>query len=249
MVKITKKNTKKKTRLRRFSHDNLVESMSETPTVSSVTGTLISVKRESNNNNNRISDNNNNSHLRMSYHKEFLFKTMLFLATFCISFAFAASASNISTVNIASHNLHGFKKSSTYHKACLQSHPGIWMAQELWLTEKQLQQLTTLGTQFTARSGMQEAISAGILTGRPFGGVSIAWSPQLNHLVNPLSNYVHKRVVGIEFKDGDKNILILCTYMPYYNASRRAECLSETTDVLTMLEAIITDHPISIISL
>ena len=61
------------------------------------------------------------------------------------------------------------------------------MGQELWLTERQLSTMSNLGTQFTARSAMEDAISTGIFRGRPFGGVSIAWSPKLNPFIRPLT--------------------------------------------------------------
>ena len=95
------------------------------------------------------------------------FVLTLFLVTLCQSETF-----NSKSILVASHNLHSFKTSSAYHKACLNKHGGIWMAQELWLTEKQLPLLHQLDTQFIARSGMEEAVSAGVLRGRPFGGVS-----------------------------------------------------------------------------
>ena len=120
--------------------------------------------------------------------------TNLFLSiflSFCISMTFAAT-----TITIATHNLHGFKKCSSYHRSCLQRHEGVWMGQELWLTEKQLSTMSNLGAQFTARSAMEDAISSGILRGRPFGGVSIAWSPNLNSFIRPLTNFRHKQVVG-----------------------------------------------------
>ena len=91
------------------------------------------------------------------------------------------------------------------------------MAQELWLSEQQLPLLQQIVTQFVARSGMEDAISSGIYPGRPFGGVSIAWSPSLDHLITPLSNFRHKRVVGIEFKGGEKDFLLICAYLPFYN--------------------------------
>ena len=100
-----------------------------------------------------------------------------------------------------------------------------------------------LGMQFVARSGMEEASSSGILVGRPFGGVSITWSPDLNHLITPLSDFRHKRVVGAELKTVDLNVLLLCIYMPYFNPSRRAECITETIDSISMLETIIDQHP------
>ena len=78
------------------------------------------------------------------------------------------------------------------------------MAQEHWLSDKQLPMLQQLGMQFVARSGMEDAVSYGILTGRPFGGVSILWSSDLDHAITPISNFCHKCVVGIEIKDDRK---------------------------------------------
>ena len=117
--------------------------------------------------------------------------------SFCLFLTFAATLTNIT---VASHNLHSFKKSGAYHKACVERHGGLWMGQELWLSEKQLPMLQQLGSQFVARSGMEDAASGGIMLGRPFGGVSITWSPDLNHLISPISNFRHKRIVGVELK-------------------------------------------------
>ena len=117
------------------------------------------------------------------------------------------------------------------------------MAQELWLTEKQLTQLHQLGTQFVARSGMEEAVSSGVLRGRPFGGVSIAWSSDLNHVITPLPNYKHKRVVPIELHSSDKNLILISVYMPFFDTNNRTKCMAETTDAMAMVDLIITDHP------
>ena len=56
--------------------------------------------------------------------------------------------------------------------------------------------MSNLGTQFTARSAMDDAISAGIFRGRPFGGVSIAWSQKLNPYIRPLTTFVIKEWWG-----------------------------------------------------
>ena len=112
-----------------------------------------------------------------------------------------------------SHNLHGFKKSGEYHKNCIQKYGGIWFSQELWLQEKQLVQLQQLGTQFTAHSGMEKAVSAGILRGRPFGGVCISWSPDLNHVIKPVSNFRHRRVVAAELSAQNGNFLLMSVYI------------------------------------
>ena len=164
------------------------------------------------------------------------------ILSFCLSLFFAASIATKS-VKIGSHNLHSFKKSGAYHKQCLHTHRGIWMSQELWLSEKQLPTLQQLGTQFVARSGMEESVSKGILVGRPFGGVCISWSPDLDHLISPISNFRHKRVVGLELKDGSKEYLFICAYMPFYDSSNRAACLNETADAISMIDTIIEHFP------
>ena len=117
------------------------------------------------------------------------------------------------------------------------------MGQELWLSEKQLTELHQLDAQFVARSGMEEAISSGILRGRPFGGVSLSWSKDLNHVMSPLANYRHKRVVAAELKTENESILFISIYMPFYNSSKREKCLAETKDALSMIELLIDDHP------
>ena len=159
---------------------------------------------------------------------------------FCSLLLFAAT---ISQLTVASHNLHSFKKSGAYHKSCLKKYGGIWFGQELWLSEKQLPMLQQLQTQFVARSGMENAVSNGILSGRPFGGVSIAWSSDLDHYISPISNFRHKRVVGIELKGEAKNFLLLNVYMPFYDSANRTQCMAETVDTLSMIETTIEQFP------
>ena len=107
-----------------------------------------------------------------------VFTFLSFISILCITSTFNVKSQ---TITIGSHNLHSFKTSVDYHKSCIQSHSGIWFAQEHWLSEKRLHLLHQLNTQFTARSGMEQSLSSGVMRGRPYGGVSIAWSPELNH--------------------------------------------------------------------
>ena len=162
------------------------------------------------------------------------------LMSFCLLFTFAATLSN---VVIATHNLHGFKTSSAYHKSCINSHGGVWMCQEHWLSESQIPLMQNLGCQFFARSGMEEAISSGIYRGRPFGGVGIAWSSNLDQSIVPLTSYKHKRVAAAELKLIGQPMILICVYMPFYDSSRREECLNETIDAISMVEVLIAEHP------
>ena len=162
------------------------------------------------------------------------------IITFLLSSTFNAEAKNIC---VASHNLHGFKTAGNYHKSCLDKHGGLWMGQEHWLTNKQLPQLNQLNATFIARSGMEEAVSSGVLRGRPFGGVCIAWSRDLNHVIMPLTNYKHKRVVAVEMRTKNESVIFICVYMPFLDSRKRDICRTETIESISMIESIITDHP------
>ena len=117
------------------------------------------------------------------------------------------------------------------------------MAQELWLSEQQLPQLQQLDAHYVARSGMEDAISSGPLRGRPFGGVSIAWSRDLDNVISPLLNYKHKRIVAVELKELDNNYIFISVYMPFFDSRNRETCMVETIDTISMLDIIIHDHP------
>ena len=98
-------------------------------------------------------------------------------------------------------------------------YPGIWMAQETWLSEAQIPRLKHLGVQYVAKSGVEHAVSTSILRGHPFGGVSIAWSPELNHLISSFTNYQHGRVVDVELNAGETQLLFIMVYMPQEGTS------------------------------
>ena len=139
----------------------------------------------------------------------------------CINLSQTRSHRLDTTITIGYHNLHGFKKSTAYHRSCLQRHEGVWLGQEIWLTEKQFSTMSSLGTQYVARSAMEDAISSDILRGRQFSGVSIAWSPKLNAVIKPLTKFRHKRVVGVEIDSEDNKTLIINVYMPFFDSSKR----------------------------
>ena len=164
-----------------------------------------------------------------------------FLTLYCLFITFASINKQIT---VASHNLHGFKKSSSFHKKCLEKYGGIWLAQETWLPESKLSQMCQLGVQFVAHSGMEDSITGGIMRGRPYGGVSIAWSSDLDHVVKPLVNYRHKRIVCVEAYAEPHPLLFVSVYMPYFDAGRRQECMDETIETISMLDEILADHPL-----
>ena len=84
--------------------------------------------------------------------------------------------------------------------------------------------MNDLNVEYVARSGMEDALSAGVLRGPPFVGVRISWSPDMNSLVVPLTNYKHKRIVAVELKTAETPIIIMSIYMPFFNTSKGGTC-------------------------
>ena len=82
-----------------------------------------------------------------------------FLLFLLIVFQTSITFADTIKLNVATHNLHGFKTSSDYHRSCLKRLGGVWMGQELWLSERQLSTMSSIGTQYVARSGMEDALA------------------------------------------------------------------------------------------
>ena len=175
------------------------------------------------------------------------------LSSNCLSFVFliflTSCIFNHETrdITIGSHNLHGFKTSSAYHKQCIKDYGGIWFNQEHWLTEKQIPLMKQLDSQFICRSGMEDAVSSGILRGRPFGGVGIAWSQDLDHVITPLTGYKHKRVVGVQMCTTIGKVIFMSVYMPFLDSRNREKCRTETFETMSLIGSIIEDNPHSLI--
>ena len=161
-----------------------------------------------------------------------IMSVFIIISLFLSSFTFNSENKNIT---VGSHNLHGFKTSSEYHKSCISNYGGIWFCQEHWLSNKQLPQLQKLNAQFVARSGMEDAVS--------HGGVSISWSRDLDHVITPLSDYKHKRVVAVKLTTTNESIIFVSVYMPFLDSRKREMCRAETVETIGMIETIIEDHP------
>ena len=118
--------------------------------------------------------------------------TLNIVTLFCALLTFASvNQTHTRSITVGSHNLHWFPARSNYHSSCIKSYGGVWLGQELWLSEHQLHQMNDLNVEYVARSGMEDALSAGVLRGPPFVGVRISWSPDMNSLVVLLTNYKH----------------------------------------------------------
>ena len=90
---------------------------------------------------------------------------------------------------------------------------------------------------------MEDAVSTGVYRGRPFGGVAICWSSDLNHMISPIANFKHKRVVAAEMKLSNCNVLFICVYMPFFNAGKRDQCMVEAMDAISLIDLLVDEYP------
>ena len=63
-------------------------------------------------------------------------------------------------------------------------------------------------------------------------------------MIKPLTNYRHKRIVCVEAIAEPEPLLFISLYMPFFDSSKRQECMAESIEAISMLEEILSDHPL-----
>lgn len=117
--------------------------------------------------------------------------------------------------------------------------------QETWLLPHDIPFLSTISDKFeyTGRSAVDT--SAGLLTGRPYGGVAILWRKGIFNDVTILE-CTSSRLAAIRATVGDRSIIVISVYMP----TDSTDNLPLFTEVLGEISAIVASADIeSIFSL
>ena len=110
--------------------------------------------------------------------------------------------------------------------------------QEVWLAPALMHKIQNISPDYTCYgvSAMEQAVSAGLLKGRPFGGVNILVHKSLNGVVSHASPF--ERVVSIELC----GILFMNVYMPCEDGSVAAlnlvhEILANVSNIIENSDA------------
>lgn len=111
--------------------------------------------------------------------------------------------------------------------------------QELWLLPEDIPFLGSIDAnfEFTGKSAVDTG--AGILRGRPYGGVALLWRKSLFTSVSVV-NCNSARIVGIKIVLSDRELLVFSVYMPVDTA----ETLTDFTECLGEIAAIVEDSQI-----
>ena len=114
----------------------------------------------------------------------------------------------ISTYNCQSSN----RNAGGIHKLCESS--DIVFLQEHGLFSADLPSLNTIHSDFSSFGVSSMDPSAGLIAGRPFGGVAVLWRNSLGQHVKPVM-YDDDRIIGLECFLEDIKMLLIGVYLPY----------------------------------
>ena len=152
-------------------------------------------------------------YLANKFSLSFLFFCFLFLHLLYMSLCLPVMANEFS---ILSYNLHGFGSGLGMLPDLCKLHTVV-AVQEHWLSDDGLMKLNDIdiNCRSYAVSAMTDTLSAGYLTGRPYGGVGIIWHKNLGNRVSLLGSDSTKRCIAIKIKISDSlEVVIVNVYLP-----------------------------------
>lgn len=137
------------------------------------------------------------------------------------------------TYKMVSFNCKNVKRSSESIKDLCKS-CDIIALQETWLLPEEISYLGNIDIDFGSTGTSAIDTSAGILVGRPFGGVAILWRKSVFSDVSVIKTD-NPRVCAIKLICNNRTIIVMSVYMP----TERAENMVEFTECLGLVSAIV----------
>ena len=128
-------------------------------------------------------------------------------------------------LKLSSFNLHGFRNGlSMLNELC--NTCSLIGVQEHWLRNDELDKLALAHPDFNhaAVSGMDKAMSRGLLVGRPFGGIGFLWHNSLTKHIQIVKRDPEGRCMILKLSVAGHSLLVCNLYLPCFDG---ADCLSE----------------------
>lgn len=116
------------------------------------------------------------------------------------------------------------------------SYADVIALQETWLLPDDLPYLAVIHKDFEGTGTSAVDTSAGILRGRPYGGVALLWRKTVFSCVSVIP-CVNSRIAAIRITINDRSVLVINVYMP----TDCKENIPEFTDCLSTVSAIIDE--------
>lgn len=142
---------------------------------------------------------------------------------------------HMSSYTFVSFNCKSVKRSiDSIRELCRSS--DIIALQETWLRQDELTFLSTIDSEFEYTGTSAMDMTAGMLRGRPYGGVALLWRSAVFQQVSliPCDN---PRLCAVNITTSDGPIVVVCVYMPCDSKDN----LPEFTDCLSEVSALIDE--------
>ena len=147
------------------------------------------------------------------------------------------------SLRVTSYNCRNLKSSIDNVRQLCDTHDIIFL-QETWLTNDELSLLKCLHVDFYADGVSAMDTTSGIQIGRPFGGIGMLWRKSIGACIQ-VHKYNDNRIMGIEFDNGNRQLLAVNIYMPYDNRSRNSDNYDEFMGCMGMVHSIIQESDVS----
>ncbi len=121
----------------------------------------------------------------------------------------------------------------------------VLLLQETWLMDFDLAFLSTIHPDFSATGISSMDSSAGVLAGRPHGGMAIMWRRSLADKCKIVS-YDDTRLLGIEFSAKSYHILFINVYLPHNCASNSDDYLFYLAKIQNIIQNAATPYVFAI---
>ena len=135
---------------------------------------------------------------------------------------------------VSTFNCTGLKSSVEYIARHLCSGNEIIALQETWLLPHDLPLCDTIHPDFCAFATSSVDVGAGVVRGRPYGGLAFLYRRSVEPLVTPIS-FEEDRVLGLMFKDDNRSILFLNVYMPTQSNENYDQYISTLGRVMALI--------------
>ena len=145
----------------------------------------------------------------------------------------------MANLKIASFNCTGYKSSSAYIKDTLLGNYDLIMLQETWLLPHELQVTDCLHQFYSSTSVSSVDIGAGVLRGRPYGGLTFMYHQRWAQQVTPII-YEEKRFLGMMVSFDKYSILFINIYLPTQinqNYDEYVSCIGKLNSIISETDA------------
>ena len=148
----------------------------------------------------------------------------------------------LDVIRCCSYNMHGFSNGIPMLQELCNNHE-IILVQEHWFHDHELIRFEELFKDFSCVgiSSMKEKMAAGLMAGRPFGGVAILWNNKLNFNMNIIHQDESGRYLSISLSNQYVSIIVHCVYFPCF--STKENYIVEITDFIAKIELSLNNLP------